>query len=230
MKKKNGWMGIAITGFLMLTKVYAQGQGYGLQVAESVEPRDKQYVDLTFGAVVSEDDRFIGVREAFPVLNSLRFFMDVGVADPDDQGNEVAGQIGGVYDFPFDLPVDTGVRVAFYRMDGTETEVLGGNLLLLGSREEFFEGLFFYGGLGLDVNNRQGHYVDDSYEVVTGEDPLTTETRDVLVKEGNANTELNPMLTLGVLMPCSWISDRVFVYMEATVLDDIFFGLGLRYR
>jgi hypothetical protein len=202
----------AVCGLILMATLKAGAQGYGLPTAESYEPREDGCFDITAGAVFGHDLAFYGLRDTFAALETLRFFVDVGIIDPPDSHSvDLAAQAGAVYCLPFDLPNDMylGVRGALYTMNADKLDVSGGNVMLLMSRQTYFKDLFLYGGVGGDAR-RVKKVAADGRE--------------------NSDHKLNPILALGALMPMTQLSEHLFFYAELTVTDDPFIGVGIRYR
>jgi hypothetical protein len=210
MKRINATIVGLVGGMLLIAAGNTGAQICGLPVADSFEAREDGAFDLTAGASFASVVKFYGVRDTFACTENSRLFVDVGVADPHAGENDLALQGGMVAGIPAtDLPVALGVRGAVYGMNADEFEVFGGNLLALASKEMLFEGLFFYGGVGLDYRR-----------VKIGIESETTK----------ADYEYNGVLTAGALIPFTAVSEHLFFFTELTVTDYTFIGLGLRYR
>jgi hypothetical protein len=186
---------------------------FGLPVAESFEARETGFIDFTAGAMISEDINCYAIRDTISALEDLRFFVDLGMADVKRNDDDLAVQAGLIYCLPIDVPVDLGVRVAGYWFNGNVNEYTGGSGLLLASGNPLFEGLYVYGGGGLDYRNNKIDFTDLNLASTEGLD--------------NSENTLRAVATVGALMP---ITEHLWFFAEFTYDEDPFLALGIRTR
>lgn len=199
---------------VLLAAVPARAQ-FGLPVAESYEARETGILDFTGGAVLSEDRQFYGVRDTISVLQDLRLFVDVGLADADRNDQNLAVQGGLIWCLPVDTSdVDLGLRTSGYWFNGNVDEIYGFSALLMASGNPIFEGLYVYGGSGVDYRNTKTDLVELEMDQSAGKDEISDD-------------KLRAVVTVGALMP---ITERFWVFTEATYNEDPFIAIGIRTR
>jgi len=183
-----------------------RAQGVGLQVADTANVRTAGDTEFTAGMVKAQHMTGTAVRGALSVQDNFRVFADLGWAEPDSGRGNLAVQAGGIYALDVDFLSDLGVRVAGYYVDTDTVNLMGGNLMLLSSGELLLEGMFLYGGLGID---------------------LADHTTALSLTESSDHTELNPAATIGVLY---MFTPHISAYVEASHIDGPMIGFGVRYR
>jgi hypothetical protein len=208
--------GIASIGFLLLILAVPVRAQFGLPVAESFEARETGYLDFTAGAMMSEDLKCYAIRDTIGVLEDLRLFVDLGMADVKRNDDDLAVQAGLIYCLPIDVPVDLGLRASGYWFNGNVNEYTGGTLLLLASGNPVFEGLYVYGGSGVDYRNTKIDFTELNLASTTYPQGLD-----------DSEDTFRLVATLGALMP---MTEHLWFFAEATYDDDPFLSLGIRTR
>lgn len=195
-------MAVAIAGGTTV-----MGHGIGLQVADTADMRTAGETEFSAGFVFSDTMSGCAARAMGSIEDELRVFFDLGWSDPEGspEGN-IAVQAGGIYALPIDDPSDLALRAAGYYVDTDSIDIIGGSLMLLSSGETLLEGLYVYGGLGLDLSKRE-------VEI----------TRSATSSRG----ELNPALTVGALY---FFTTHISAYVETSYVDEPLIGTGVRYR
>lgn len=179
-------------------------QGVGLQVADTADTREPGRLQITPGAVFGDDVSFYGIRETYSVFDELRAFLDLGAVNADGADIDFGGQAGALACIPSeDVICDLALRAAVYYVNTDTLDLFGSSLMLLASDESLLDGLYLYCGAGGDLCNRKKNRFADE------------------------ETEINPALTLGALYQ---FSDSLAAYVEASYVDDIFVGTGVRFR
>ena len=206
MTTKRMWTGMAMAGLLCWSAGSTHAQIIGLQLADTAEMRPEGDASLALGSTIGEDLRFFGGRGTFGVMDGIRVFLDFGVVDMDDDGPDLAGQVGGIISLPLDFISDLGVRAALYGVNGDTRDIVGGDLMFLSSGETLLDGLFIYGGIGADVRNMDAQNA---------------------THHSSDHTEVNPAFTAGAIYN---ITANIAVYAEASHVDSPFFGFGVRLR
>jgi len=217
MKSFKAVMGWGVVVLLMAVSARAQ---LGLPVAESYEARKTGQLDLTVGAMLSDDLKCYAVRDTFGVLEDLRLFVDLGLADVKRNDEDLAVQAGLIYCLPIDVPVDLGLRAAAYWFNGNVNEITGASALLLASGNPVFEGLYVYGGGGFDYRKTQIDLAQLDLELT---DELTESTAGL----DDSENDVFAVVTFGALMP---ITEKVWFFAEATYDDEPFLAIGVRSR
>lgn len=188
---------------------------FGLPVAESFEARETGIMDLAGGAMVGKDMQCYAVRDTFCAMDDLRFFVDLGLMNFNEGGETFAAQGGAVYCLPIDVPVDLGLRLSAYGANSDYRDYLGGTMMFLASQEVYFEGLYLYGGLGVDYRQTK---TDLSEVADPSIDPST-------IPESYTDDKFYATGTAGALMP---VTEHLAVFLEFTYDKDPFVGIGLR--
>jgi hypothetical protein len=210
MKLLKAVVGLGLSAWVMAVPVQAQ---FGLPVAESFEARETGYLDFTAGATIGEDIKCYAIRDTISVLEDLRLFVDLGMADVERNNEDLAVQAGLIYCLPIDVPVDLGLRAAGYWFNGNVNECTGASLLLLASGNPVFEGLYVYGGVGADYRKTDTDLTELDLESTEGVDDSENTTRAVA--------------TFGALMP---ITESFWFFAELIYNEDPFLAIGFRTR
>lgn len=197
-----------LAALLVTAGTVVRGQGVGLQVADTAEARSAGDTEFTGGYVFSDRMSSYAVRATASIEDELRAFFDLGWSDPEgsDEGN-LAVQAGAIYALPVDDSLsDLGLRAAGYYADTDSVDIMGCSLMLLSSGETILDGLYVYGGLGADLSKREV---------------------EITRSKNSSRGELNPALTLGTLY---FFTPHISAYIEASYIDEIMLGCGVRYR
>ena len=216
MKQKCLWV---IVNGLVLT-IAASGvfaQGYGMPVIDASGQADEGYVNCAVGANMGKDVQFYGERVTTTIQKSLRLFLDFGAVNPEKGGTALAAQGGVLACLNVESPVNVAVRATLYGMPSDRMDVLGGTAMLLAGGPTIFDSLFLYSGVGLDVQRNRRHF-DPQLGTVDGSPTIVTPP-DVT----DENVRL--LWTGGAMISAAKNAD---VFVELTVTDKPFIGLGLR--
>lgn len=198
---------IAVSILLVSFSSLAHGEPIGLPVADTAEARTAGDTMATVGGFLGDDLEFYGARGACNLWSSLRGFVDIGIVDLNRGDRNFAAQAGAVYSLPDEFISDLGLRAAAYYADTDRYRVWGGSLMLLSSDETLLNNLFLYGGIGVDVSERQV---------------------SVTLSASSWRVETNPVVTGGMIYN---FTPNIGVFGELTYLDtDVFVGFGLRAR
>ena len=144
---------------LIATNVGAQA--LGLPVGRTANIVDEAKISLDFGAA-DDVHRFLGIRGNYKVGERLLLFGEVGRIDlrfGPFKEDVITYGVGAVYQFDFDLPVDTGIKVGYNTADalGFDFGVITA-LAVASSDVPSVEGLSWYANAGVY------HLSDDFYD------------------------------------------------------------------
>lgn len=201
----------------------AWSQGIGLPIADISGPQVDHWLWATAGTSVSDEFTFYGVRGTFGVTEGFRLFGDIGMVDITDEDNDIGVQGGMFYRFPLELLADFGIRATLYATDTDMEDITGGTLALTASQEVLTQGMFIYGGAGVDVQNRRHPHPTEATAVPDPDDPNSVR----LVIEDNedqSSTEANPFLSIGGYVS---FTDWLSAYVEVSQSDDTFLSCGI---
>ena len=196
-------------GLVMLLAVPAMAQFMGLPVAGGAGLRPAGAFQASGGLVLGDDFNMYGVRGEMAVRENLSFFADVGMLDPDAGDTGWAIQGGGLYRLPLsDFPVDVGIRGVLgygaYGSSGCDVTMLD----------------LMAGVLVSKTIDRLTPYAFVGFNYWKWELDVTDGGSD----DGN---ETDPAIAGGVEFA---VTEQVSVYGELAHIDDLFFGLGARFR
>ncbi len=200
------WMAGTGVGLALAWNSCVLAQGVGLQVADTADNRTAGETEFTLGTVLATHMASTAGRAQVSVQDNFRVFADLGWSDPDTGRGNLAAQVGGLYALDLDLVSDLGIRLAGYYVDTDTVNLMGGDLMLLSSGELLLDGLFLYGGLGVDVADRE---------------------TAISLTESSDHTEINPAVTIGALYR---LTAHVSAYVEASHVDEGMIGFGVKYR
>ncbi|MFH0953474.1 MAG: hypothetical protein V1873_04005 [Verrucomicrobiota bacterium] len=219
-----------VVALLFALSLSALGQGFGLQVADTAGPGNAGAMRVTAGLVMGKfadsDVSFYGARYTYVALESLSVFGDVGAVKLEDPFEvSPSFQVGALYSLPIDtLPVDLGLRGTLFKPlikdvteDGVDLElsVWGMSFMLVGSGcLEAAPELSLYGGIG-------AVYWEAEWRSGAGIPPED----DIHFQAISKDSDTEFALTAGALYQ---LDDAWSVYGEASYIDDMFFGAGVR--
>jgi hypothetical protein len=183
-----------------------QGQGIGLQVADTADVRPSGETEVTAGMLIGKTITSSAGRVTYSFADELRGFFDLGWSKPEEsKDGNVAVQAGAIYALPIEGMSELGLRAAAYYVDTDSVDIKGTSLMLISSGETLEDGLYAYGGIGADLSSRE-------VEI----------TRSV----NSSRSELNPALTIGALY---FFTPRFSAYLEASYVDVPMIGCGVRF-
>ena len=193
-----------LSGVLLTGPALLFAQDIGLRIADTAESRNAGQFEVTPGAIWGQDISFYGVRETYVVSEDLRAFLDLGLVDSDGSNLDLGGQLGVVAPLPgIEFIGDLAARTTVYYVNTDAQDTLGTDLMLVSSSETLLDGLFLYGGLGMDISYREVDYTS------------------------SGRLEINPALSIGLMYR---FNDSVGVYLEASHVDGASFGAGVQIR
>ena len=188
----------------------AQAQIAGLPVADTAARGMIGDMTVSGGLVLGDDLNLYGGRGGFHVLNELSIFGDFGIVDPDRGDAGFGLQAGSLFTLPPipDLLVDFGLRgtIGYANLDQRfNGEKVGVDITTVTAggvaSMAVDEILSVYGFLGLA-------YIRTS-------------------ASGFSGSDTEPALGIGALVD---FAPDLSVYAEAMHVDDLWIGMGLRWR
>ncbi|MEI7436732.1 MAG: hypothetical protein WCL16_08005 [bacterium] len=224
MIKTRWFSGAAVGVSLLVSSALVNAQGVGLLPSDTAQVRDSEWVDITAGAVFSDDQQFYGARDTFSILPEFRLFVDLGVVNRDTYDADLGAQVGALYAINLDTEFDNAVRASLYGSTGDQVGELGATLSWIVSYQPLENGVIFYGGLGLEIDNKnfKERITNTSLLDATGADfTLTT------IEPSSNDTKAYPLINIGAFMP---ITEHVNVFAEFAYTDNLWIGVGLRVR
>jgi len=144
---------------------------------------------------------FLGARATITILDELRGFIDLGRLDTRNKGDNLALQLGGLYSLPMADFCDTAVRGTFYYSNTDFLDIMGGNVMLMGSDETLLDDLYAYGGLGIDVSQKKIYF--------------------------DSHSEINPAISAGLTYK---ITENFWAFLEGDYVDGWYLSTGLSIR
>ena len=202
--KTGRYVATIISGVLLTAPALLFAQDIGLRIADTAESRHAGQFEVTPGAVWGEDISFYGARETYVVSEDLRAFLDLGLIDSDGSNLDLGGQLGVVAPLPgIEYIGDLAARATIYYANTDAQDTIGTDLMLVSSSETLLDGLFLYGGVGIDISHREEEY------------------------SSSGRLEINPALSIGLMYR---FNDSVGVYLEASHVDGASFGAGVQIR
>ena len=206
MTTKTRWFsGAVVGGLLLVSSAPVNAQGIGLLPSETAEVRSGEWVDITAGAVFSDSQQFYGARDTFSIMPECRLFVDLGIVNRNTYDTDLGAQAGIVYAIPLDTVFDNAMRASVYGSTGDQIGEVGGTLSWIVSYQPLENGVIFYGGLGIEVED------------------MSFKNRITKVDE----TKVYPLFNAGALMP---VMEHVNIFAEFAYIDDLWIGVGLRVR
>ena len=193
--------------------------------SETAEIRTNEWVDITAGAVFSDRQQFYGARDTFSIMPECRLFVDLGVVKRANYSTDLGAQVGALYAIPLDTEFDNAVRASLYGSTGDQIGEIGGTLSWIISYQPLENGVIFYGGLGLEVDNKN---FKDRITNVTLINPADgTEYTQSIIEPSRNETKAYPLFNVGALMP---VLEHVNLFAEFAYSDNWWIGVGLRVR
>ena len=187
-----------VTGAIILTSAtFVPAPMVGLPIMDTADRHDPGQIELMPGAAFGKDMDFAGVRAGYSFIDELRGFVDVGRLHTEHLGDNLSIQAGGLYSLPMFDFCETGIRAAGYYVNTDSMDMIGGNLMVLGSGESLLDDLFLYGGFGVDGSERKVY---------------------------TTHSEINPALAGGL---CYRFTKTWSLFMEGDYVDGFYVAGGL---
>jgi hypothetical protein len=196
-----------LTMVMAVSVTSAWAQYVGLPVANSGKPMMPGTVTVQGAGMFSDDVNLYGGRLNYSASEATQWFLDVGGVELDNFDDIASIQAGAVFTLLTQGPT-VGLRAAAYITDEAEArtgetrETFGGNLALVVGLDasSLMRNMEVYGALGVNYDDVDSNLgdVDDGTEF---------------------------MAVGGVLIPFVL---RTTLFAEASYLDEVYFGGGLR--
>jgi hypothetical protein len=176
-------------------------QMVGLPLLDTADTRDPGSLEATPGIALGENMNFLGARATITLMDELRGFIDLGRLDTRGKGDNLALQVGGLYSLPMTDFCDTAIRGALYYSNTDYLDLQGGNVMLMCSDETLLDGLYAYGGLGMDISQKKIY--------------------------SSSHTEINPAMAAGLTYK---ITDNFWAFLEGNYVDGWYMATGVSIR
>lgn len=195
---------LSFTAVLALMTTPVRAELVGLPVADTANTIDPGTYEFTPGGVTGGDISFYGLRQSFSFTEGFRGFLDLGAIDFDEASTGFGADLGAMLCLGATSVADLALRPAIYYANTDTTHAKGCSLSLVTSDESLIDGLFLYGGIGLDYSETSMDLKKGAHRVVT---------------------EVNPLISLGLIYN---FTPSVAIYLEGTYVTTPLVSFGIK--